>query len=119
MRHTQYFGLTQKAKQLITDLTVVQDHIIRKFPDGHIEEFDQMNSLDMTRSEDYKDASYVGMFDDGPTLRKYTLRDGTIYFEFVQASPWSSGPCIFLALKDKDGNVVEESLWDNEYINNC
>ncbi|MHA2428916.1 MAG: hypothetical protein ACXADB_12910 [Candidatus Hermodarchaeia archaeon] len=39
----------------------------------------------------------------------------TLVLEEVQASPWSSGPCFFLALKDKESREwIKESLWTNQ-----
>jgi hypothetical protein len=52
-------------------------------------------------------------------LRRFTLEDGTIYEEYIQAEPWSSGPCYFIALKDSEGNPVPESLWTDEEIANA
>lgn len=66
--------------------------------------------------EKYDDASECGMFDDGPNLHKYQLKDNTWIYEVVQDSPWSSGPCIFLSLKHENGEIIEESLWSDEEI---
>jgi len=44
-----------------------------------------------------------GMFDDGPALRTYQLKDGKTVREVEQCSPWSSGPVIFLCLEDENG----------------
>ena len=63
--------------------------------------------------------SFYGMFEDEYRLNKYTLRDGRVYYEEVQADPWSSGPVFFLALKDEDGNWVPETLWAQEEIDNA
>lgn len=38
-------------------------------------------------------------YDDGPNLKKYNLKDGTVAFEVVQAEPWSSGPVSFFYLE--------------------
>ena len=41
----------------------------------------------------------------------------TQYREYQQAVEWSSGPCIFLALRDEaSGQPVAESLWTDEEI---
>ena len=37
--------------------------------------------------------------DDGPNLKKYNLKDGTVAHEIVQAEPWSSGPVAFFYLE--------------------
>ena len=63
--------------------------------------------------------SYIGMFDQEYALHKYTFPDGRVFYEAVQASPWSSGPCFFLALKDERGEWVGESLWSEEEIENA
>ena len=55
-----------------------------------------------------------GMFEDGPVLHKYRLKTGKWVKEIVQASPWSSGPCIFLCLQDEDGRRLGE--WSDDEI---
>lgn len=59
----------------------------------------------------------VGMFNDGPNLWEYKLKDGSKIREVVQDVPWSSGPCIFLCLEDEQGNRIGE--WPEENLNNC
>lgn len=50
-------------------------------------------------------------------LHKYTMPDGTELQEFIQATPWSSGPCYFIALRFlPEGTVCEESLWTEEEL---
>lgn len=56
-----------------------------------------------------------GMFEDGPLLHEYELKDGSKVREIVQADPWSSGPCIFLCLQDEDGKMIGE--WDDDEMN--
>lgn len=67
---------------------------------------------------DYDEAHSVGMFDDGPDLTRYELKDGSFVYEYVQAVPWSSGPMIFLALsrnpKNEPPAPIEETLWKDE-----
>lgn len=96
MRCTQFIGLNTWAQELLN-----QNHL--KVPTG-----DKWN----------------GMYSDDGDLYKYTLLDtrfpsdyGKEITEYVQAAPWSSGPCIFLALKDKAGNPIPESLWGEDEIN--
>lgn len=38
-----------------------------------------------------------------------------VYKEYVQAEPWSSGPCYFLAIMGPDG-PIQETLWTDEEI---
>jgi hypothetical protein len=54
-----------------------------------------------------------GMFNDGPPLYKYNLKDGRTAYEVVQTVPWSSGPMIFLCLEiDKE----KQFLWTEKEI---
>lgn len=57
--------------------------------------------------------------EEGGHLFRYTLPNKRVFYEYIQADPWSSGPCIFLALKDAKGKPVRESLWPKETIDNC
>ncbi|MGH9553291.1 MAG: hypothetical protein ACRD3W_28175, partial [Terriglobales bacterium] len=52
-------------------------------------------------------------------LHRHTLSDGSMYEEYVQAAPWSGGPCYFIALKDESGQPVAKSLWSEEQLANC
>jgi len=62
----------------------------------------------------YASAVDKGMYDDGPDLHQYQMKDGGILQEIVQAVIWSSGPMIFLCLQDKDGN--KHFLWSTEEL---
>lgn len=55
-----------------------------------------------------------GMFEDGPDLYEYDLKDGSKAREVVQAVHWSSGPVIFLCLQLSNGSRVGE--WSAEEI---
>ena len=61
-------------------------------------------------------ATMEGAFYNEFPLFKYTFEDGRVLYEYVQASPWSSGPWFLTALRDGDGNPVPESLWTDEEI---
>ena len=64
---------------------------------------------------------YYGMFNERYDLRSYSLKTGGRADEFLQASPWSSGPCFFLGLEvlDSSGKQVEMYEWPEDEINNC
>lgn len=47
---------------------------------------------------------------------KYLLKIGVWVYEYVQESPWASGPVHFLALKNEEGEVIKETLWTDEEI---
>ena len=65
---------------------------------------------------DKKTGVELGMFDDGPELCKYKLKDNSWVYEYVQDAPWASGPVIFLALRWEDGTPVKESVWKKSEI---
>lgn len=60
----------------------------------------------------HKDASDLGMFDDGPILLAYELKDGSVVVEEEQLTVWSSGPNIFLKLCTSEGE--ELFTWSEE-----
>jgi hypothetical protein len=49
-------------------------------------------------------------------LNRYELPGGRVFEEYVQAAPWHSGPCYYIALKDSAGNPVRESLWTRKQM---
>jgi len=107
MRETQIFGLSDIAREFL-------EENVKHVPCSPCPHCGKMMSTRMDM-EQYEDARHVGMFDDGPMLHKYTLKDNSTVKEIVQASPWSSGPCIFLCLESKRGKRIGE--WLEEEIN--
>lgn len=118
MRCDQCAGLNDFARDLVTQMVDVREKVTKTYPNGDVEEFERLVKLNEVSRKD-SGKKYSGMFGDEYTLNRYTLPTGEVYEEYVQAEPWSSGPVFFLALKDGDGNVVEESLWDDEDIYNA
>lgn len=93
MRCTQYVGLPKDALKFLNE-----NQKIEKCPCcGHTTYLGERT---------WKDASACGMFDDGPKLNEFELKDGSIVREEIQAVPWSSGPVIFTMLIDEKGNVL-------------
>ena len=41
----------------------------------------------------------------------FTHKNGRKFEEYLQCSPWSSGPMLFLALRYVSGNPILSSLW--------
>lgn len=108
MRCTQIFGLSSEARKFIEENVKERDCNFCKHcgkPNGT--EHD---------SKIYESAAHVGMFDDGPDLYEYQLKDGRVAREKVQDAPWSSGPCIFLCL-EVDGERICE--WPQEEIDHA
>ena len=113
MRCTQLMGLHVDAEEFLNQECAMTANI--KCPEcGHVISF-------MRDMKVYASAQHEGMFNDGPNLHEYRLKDGRIAREFVQAAPWSSGPCIFLGLHiiGTDGEIITELGWSDEDIDNC
>lgn len=55
--------------------------------------------------------TFAGMFGDEYPLHQRELRDGRTADEYLQASPWSSGPVFFIVLRVSSGEVYE---WTEE-----
>lgn len=119
IRMTQYQGLSSNAIEFL-ELQKTKKigfrKIIETFFDKREEEKEEDIIVPITTQESSEEIT-TGMFGEEIILYKYTKEDGSIYFEYVQASPWFSGPMIFIALKDEKGNIVKESLWLEETIN--
>ncbi len=117
-RSDQYIGLNDWARALVhqrRDVREVGDTIL---PNGDAVPFDRKGTALVAGVETI--GEIVGAFSDCVAhLSRYTLPDGRVFDEFVQAEPWSSGPCYFIALKDGEGNEVAESLWSDEEIDNA
>lgn len=109
MRMTQVMGLTEKAKKFIeknvgkVPLIVCPkcQHVVSEKLDGSV----------------WKDEKSLGMFDDGPKLYSYYLKNGLTIKEVVQATTYSSGPVIFLCLEDSFGKQLFK--WSKKEIENA
>ena len=96
MRETQFIGLNGYAKMFI------ENHIKL----GGVELMEWV----------------TGMFDEPVwQIRRFMDKEsGKKFEEYIQAEPWSSGPCIFLALRWVDTNeIITQTLWSDEEINNA
>lgn len=109
MRQTQLRGLTNEALNFLNENCM---RVPIKFC-PHCNEVLEIGQ----KCEVYFDASQTGMFDDGPNLYKYYLKDGSVVKEVIQAVPWSSGPCIFMCLEDEKGARIFE--WPESEIDNA
>lgn len=61
---------------------------------------------------------YSGMFGQEYDLFNHKLKSERFAEEYLQASPWSSGPMFFLGLKvyDFDGTEIRDFKWTEEEI---
>lgn len=105
MRETQIIGLNNDALMYIQNNCQETEVLCSHCKQGKIKEI---------LSVKYASAAHCGMFDDGPDLYEYTLKNGKKVKEVVQAVPWSSGPCIFLCL-ELDGSQLFP--WSEKEIN--
>ena len=122
IRMDQVFGLNEWAEKFVKGKRVFAytERVIRTFPDGKGEVvYPDRQVYKSSVKKEKSGEHFSGMFDEKYSLHKYTFPDGKVYFEKVQAEPWSSGPCFFLALVDEKGEWVPESLWPDAVIENA
>lgn len=113
MRCDQYIGLNPWATKLVKRKIKVHDVVTRTFPGGKKKRFAHWHRISVARVE--KISTITGAFTSVVAdLHRYTFPDGRVFEEFVQVTPWSGGPCYFIALKDKTGAPVPNSLWSEE-----
>lgn len=112
MRCTQVIGLNERTREFLRENTATT---LKKCGCPTCTTL----HWEVREEEVYASAAHTGMFDDGPELYKYRLKDGRWVFEYVQAVPWSSGPCIFLALQDEAKQPLPQSLWSEDEIANA
>lgn len=115
MRCDQYIGLNQWAQKLVSRKIKVHETGVRTYPNGRRKRFDRWYRIPAARIS--KIGTIRGAWTaEVASLHRYVLPNGEIYQEYVQASPWSGGPCYFIALKDKHGNPVPQSLWTDDEL---
>ena len=110
----QFIGLSEKAKALVTmePILIHTNFILRKYPDGKEENIVTpfyRNPITIDTGDQY---FYTDFSDTENYLDVYSFPDGKKYYEYVQDTYWSSGPMIFTAFKDENGNIIEDSLWN-------
>lgn len=120
MRTDQYIGLTEAACLLVRGERVIEYHSTetREFPDGKRVIVGPVPIYGSTVKRG-RMGKIDGAFGNEFPLYAYTFPDGRVLTEYVQAEPWSSGPCYFVALKDEEGKPVTASLWSQSEINNA
>ena len=106
MRCDQFMGVTTEARKYLDSYKVVDrcNKCKRPFPPtlkviGH----------------------FAGMFDNEYDLHEYALSNDWTAREYLQAAPWSSGPCFFLGLKvyDDENRLRRTFEWPEVEIDNC
>ncbi len=119
MRCKQIYGLSKCAQNLVsgTQVLLYRRRETRVYPDGREEVVPEHDIYGPDVQVETLEETFSGMFDgEEYPLHRYIFPDGRVLVESVQAAPWSSGPCIFLALKNEKGEWVPESLWLEDAI---
>jgi hypothetical protein len=117
MRTDQFFGLNQWARELVHATQVVSEIGVRKYPDDTIEAF--IREVKLPVANITKIGEIDSVFAPGmpvADLNRYELPDGRVFEEYIQAQPWNSGPCYFIALKDSETKPVRKSLWTRKQM---
>lgn len=116
IRCDQLIGLNDWASDFVRKPTrKYTDYVRRVYEDGMVNDLEVGGEECLVKRE-LSGQRMLGMFDESYPLNKYTFPSGRVVFEFEQASPWSSGPVMFLALKDENGEPIKKSLWTEEEI---
>ena len=118
MRCDQFIGLNEWASKRVSGTKTVRERGVRIFADGTRKRFYRTVRIPTARVEVISKLSGAWT-DHVADLHRYTMPDGEVYVEYVQAEPWSSGPCYFIALRGADGQPVPESLWTEDDIDNA
>lgn len=116
-RFDQYRGLNTWATKTVLKREKARITGEMRFQDGRRKSFSRWAKVPVARIKVigkiagvYKD--FVG------DLHRYSMPDGKVYDEYVQCTPWSSGPVYHIALKDaRTGAPVAQSLWTQDEIN--
>lgn len=118
-RFDQYRGLNEWAQKTVRKREKVRIEGTMEFADGRRKRFVRWARVPVARIR------VIGKIEGAwnpqvANLHRYTMRDGKVYEEYIQAEPWSSGPVYHIALKDaRTGKPVPESLWTDEEIDHA
>ncbi len=115
-RFDQLRGLNDWARKNICKREKVRITGEMTFKDGRRKRFSRWAKVPVARVEVY--GTLKGVWKPHVTdLHRYTMPDGKVYEEYVQAEPWSSGPVYHLALRNaRTGKPLTESLWTQDEI---
>jgi hypothetical protein len=115
MRIDQFIGLNKWAKRKVRATKRVREVGRQIEPSGKEVEFDRtvlIPRLQKCRYSKLRGAYKLFVGD----LHRYTLANGQVLEEYLQATMHSGGPCYFLALRDSSGKPLEQSLWTKEEL---
>lgn len=115
MRTNQYYGLNDWAKKLVNRKQKVREFGVQVFADGKRKRFSRWRRMPVARVQDAGVIRGIGN-SVVTKLHRYTMPNGEVFSEYVQAVVHCGGPCFYIALKDKQGAVVTESLWADDQL---
>ena len=116
MRMPQYIGLNDWANRLISRKQKVREEGVRIFASGARKQFKRWRRVPLARIEDAGVIRGIGGSSHIAKLHRYTFPNGEQFVEYVQTVVHSGGPCYLVALKDKSGKPVAESLWTEDQM---
>lgn len=118
-RFDQYRGLNDWARKTVLRKEKVRQFGVNVFADGRRKRFARWVNLPVARIQVY--GILAGVWKPQVAeLHRYTMPGGRVLEEYVQESPWSSGPVYHIALRDvKTGKPVPESLWTQKELEEC
>lgn len=124
MRCTQLFGLSDDAKSWLKKHCRQRHYfqkVFRAYDNEDWVEVDDSEGTELLSKPLEENGTVFGMAgEDAYILQQYEMENDSIVEEYVQCSPWSSGPCIFLALRfQSTKKPVFKSLWRDEVIDKC
>lgn len=117
MRFDQYRGLNDWAHKNILKKEKVRQHGVNVFADGRVKPYSRWASVPVARVRVI--GKITGYYKSHvEVLREYTMPDGRVLEEYIQATMHSGGPVYHIALRDvKTGRPVAESLWTEKELN--
>lgn len=98
-RSDQHIGLTKEAINFLKDYEI-KPRVCSECGRPHYVKLEKIDT-------------FSGMFDTEYSLHRHYLIDDLYADEFLQCSPWSSGPMFFIGLKVSDGRKF---LWTEDEI---
>ena len=125
MRRTQFFGLKNDVNDWLEKNCKCRffKHSNREVDANgdYLSDLDNSTSIQTCVVSTDTGEIITGMFDERVhSLLKYTTTNGCEVEEYVQSERWSSGPCIFLALRySGTKEPIKESLWSDVEIDNA
>ena len=115
MRMDQFKGLNQWARRKVNRTKLVHEVGKEIRAGGKEVPFDRVRRVACVEKRVYSKvrARYKLFAGD---LHRYTLANGTVLEEYVQAVMESGGPCYCIALRDQHGKPVPKSLWSDKEL---